>query len=109
LTWRAAGAVIQVNAGSLTGRYGSGARANAATLLTHGQIDCLASDYHSRGVPELQPARTWLDSIGASDHAELLLDVNPARILAGEPPLPVPPLERKPGLMSKLWNAVRRA
>lgn len=106
-TWRMAGAWIQVNAGSFTGRYGAEAKANAISLLTGGQIDCIASDFHSRGTPELRAARTWLESIGATDHAELLLDVNPARILGGEAPLPVPTLERKPGLMSRIWNVVK--
>jgi protein-tyrosine phosphatase len=107
--WRAAGGRVQVNVGSLTGRYGVDARKNAIRLLTAGLIDCLASDYHSRGIPELAPAREWLEAAGAGEHAELLLDVNPARIVSGEMPLQVPALDRKPGLLLRLWNAVRKA
>lgn len=105
--WRERGALIQVNAGSFTGRYGSDARSSAVGLLTAGLIDCMSSDYHSRGTPELKAARAWLESAGATGQAELLMDVNPARILAGEPPLPVPALERKPGIMARIWNVMR--
>lgn len=106
--WQSLGAAVQVNAGSFTGRYGSEPRANAQALLTAGCIDCIASDYHSRGVPELNAAREWLESVGAQGQAELLFDVNPARLVAGEQPLPVPPLDVRPGLWSRLWGVVRR-
>lgn len=109
VAWREAGARIQVNAGSFTGRYGSEAKANAVNLLRAGLIDCLSSDYHSRGTPELQPARAWLHSHGASDHAELLLEVNPDRILSGLDPLPVPPLEPKRGIFSRIWKGIAGA
>lgn len=106
-TWRAAGAVIQVNAGSLTGRYGPEPRAAATRLLEQGWIDCLASDYHARGVPHLQAAREWLEANGGAPQAVLLLEVNPNRILDGEVPQPVPPLERPDGWMSRVLRAVR--
>jgi protein-tyrosine phosphatase len=106
-TWRTAGGVVQVNAGSLTGRYGKEPMYSAQTLLARGLIDCIASDFHARGTPELSGARAWITANGPSNHAELLFEINPARILAGETPLPVPPLERKRGLFSRFWSRVR--
>jgi protein-tyrosine phosphatase len=103
-TWRAAGGLVQVNAGSFTGRYGNEPKSIAQTLLAHGLIDCIASDYHGRGAPALSGARAWITSIGPSDQADLLFEINPARILKGEAPLPVPPLERKRGPLSRFWS-----
>ena len=105
--WRDAGAIIQVNAGSLTGRYGAEPKSIARNLLARGWIDCIASDYHARGAPELTPAREWLRSMGAESHAALLLDSNPARILEGQEPVPVPPLIPKEGLLSRMLTALR--
>jgi hypothetical protein len=40
---------------------------------------------------------------GFGEQAELLASVNPARILSGEPPLRVPPIEPRPESRS-LWE-----
>jgi len=106
-TWRLAGGVVQVNAGSLTGRYGKEPMWIAQTLLARGLVDCIASDFHARGTPELSGARAWITSLGANNHAELLFEINPARILAGEAPLPMAPLEKRRGLLSRFWSRVR--
>jgi protein-tyrosine phosphatase len=106
-TWRVAGGVVQVNAGSFNGRYGKEPMWIAQTLLARGLIDCIASDFHARGTPELASARAWINSLGAGNHAELLFETNPARILAGEAPLPVAPIERRRGLFSRFWSRVR--
>lgn len=59
--WREMGAVIQVNAGSLLGRYGARARRRAWHLLASGWVGLLASDYHARGgPPSLREARALL-------------------------------------------------
>jgi len=87
--WRRAGAVMQVDvAGLLAGGHMGQL---AAQLLKEGFADCIASDNHGDG-QSLAIARRWLDEVGAGDHADLLLTVNPGRLLRNERPLPVPPL-----------------
>jgi protein-tyrosine phosphatase len=90
--WRASGARLQVNAGSLLGRYGPGPREVAWRLLARGWGDYVASDFHARGMPRMAAARAALEQAGGALQARLLMEENPARLLAGEPPLPVPPL-----------------
>jgi protein-tyrosine phosphatase len=91
--WRSVGALLQVNCGSLLGRYGAGPRAAAWRLLQCGWVDVLASDYHARGtICAIAEARALLERRGAAEQARLLLDVNPGRILDGEAPLAVPPV-----------------
>jgi protein-tyrosine phosphatase len=91
--WRDAGARLQLNGGSLLGRYGETARRLAAILLAHGWVDYLSSDYHARGAPRIAEYRDVLTSNGGRAQADLLMQTNPRRILSGEPPLAVPPLD----------------
>ncbi len=91
--FRAAGGLLQVNAGSLFGDYGRTAAEYAQAILARGWADYVSSDYHARGEPGVRRFVTALVAAGLSEHAELLATVNPARLLAGEPPLPVPPIE----------------
>lgn len=92
---RAAGALLQVNAGSLLGQHGDRARAVANALLSLGWVDYLASDHHARGEPATGRAVALLRSRGAEAQAQRLTVENPQRILAGEPPLPVEPLRAR--------------
>lgn len=96
--WKDEGAWLQVNMGSVAGRYGPEARMAAIRLLARGWVDCLSSDFHPRPgqVPWVEEARTWFEQRGGARAWELLTVVNPSRIVAGEPPLPVPPW-RGPG------------
>ena len=93
--WREEGALLQVNFGSLAGRYGWRARAIAARLLSRGWVDCLATDFHCR--PHLRlyigAARAAFRLRGAENVWTLLTATNPRRICRGENPLPVPPVE----------------
>ncbi|HEX8360761.1 MAG TPA: CpsB/CapC family capsule biosynthesis tyrosine phosphatase [Longimicrobium sp.] len=93
--WRSVGARLQVNAGSVLGRYGEAACQAALALLGRGEVSYLCSDYHSRGRLWLRQAHDRLVEMGGSEQAELLTVENPSRMLAGEPPLPVPPLQAK--------------
>jgi protein-tyrosine phosphatase len=90
--WRRMGTVLQVNAGSLLGRYGKSASALAWGLVEHGLAAYLGSDYHARGRCAVAECRAELERRGGEHHARLLLEENPRRMLEGEPPLPVPPL-----------------
>jgi protein-tyrosine phosphatase len=100
--WRRVGGLLQVNAGSLLGRYGKGAHEIAWGLLRRGMVDYLSSDFHARGTCWTSEARAALDKAGAGEQAELLCRTNPERMLAGQPPLPVPPLARGRSLWSRL-------
>ncbi|HEV2734131.1 MAG TPA: CpsB/CapC family capsule biosynthesis tyrosine phosphatase [Longimicrobiaceae bacterium] len=99
--WRRSGALLQVNAGSLLGRYGSDAEATAWELLKRGWADYLSSDYHARGRLSLRECRAALLRAGGGRQAELLTETNPQRLLAGKAPLPVPPLA---GRRSPFWR-----
>ncbi|TVP47872.1 MAG: hypothetical protein EA350_04070 [Gemmatimonadales bacterium] len=105
--WREAGAWLQVNHGSVIGRYGQLAERNAARLLAHGWVDVMATDFHGRPGLGLyiQRARGWFDLREAADAWRLLSVVNPARILAGESPFPVPLVRRPETLMGRLRSA----
>jgi protein-tyrosine phosphatase len=90
---RDAGAVFQVNAGSLLGQHGEPAMRTAQRILAFGWAEYFSSDYHARGVPATQKVVELLHSEGAQAQATRLTEENPARMLAGEMPLPVAPHE----------------
>ena len=102
--WRRMGTRLQVNAGSLLGRYGSHAREVAWRLFELGWVDYLSSDYHARGRVSLQEARAALIARGGELQAGLLLETNSARLLAGEPPLDVPPLPPPRSLLRRIFR-----
>ncbi|MGH7480579.1 MAG: CpsB/CapC family capsule biosynthesis tyrosine phosphatase [Longimicrobiales bacterium] len=92
-TWKSAGALLQVNGGSVTGRYSPAVRTLAHRLLAEGLADVIGSDNHADARPQL-PGEVWLDLADrdGTEQAGLLLAENPARLLRDEPTLPVPPL-----------------
>jgi protein-tyrosine phosphatase len=100
--WCGAGALLQVNAGSITGRYGPQARQNVLDLLGRGLVHFVCSDFHARGRPYLRRARAALAEMGGSEHAELLMGGNPRRLLEGQQPLRVPPLRTRHGVLNRL-------
>lgn len=100
--WRRMGACLQVNGGSLLGRYGKPAEQIAWALLERGMVDYLSSDYHARGRLRTADVRAELLRRGGDAQAQLLMADNPARLLAGKAPLPVPPLVESRSLWSRL-------
>lgn len=102
--WRRVGAYLQVNAGSLLGKYGVEPKRMAWGLLRRGLADYIASDYHARGSVHLAGARAALEAAGAAEQARLLLDENGTRMLAGEAPLEVPPLTERRSFWQKLFG-----
>jgi protein-tyrosine phosphatase len=108
--WKRAGARLQVNLGSLVGRYGPEAREGAFRLLELGWIDYLASDFHAR--PHLKlyltSAREVFERSDALEQFERLTCVNPARILDDEEPLPVDVVAVDQGFWDKLRNLISR-
>ncbi|HEX5971668.1 MAG TPA: CpsB/CapC family capsule biosynthesis tyrosine phosphatase [Gemmatimonadaceae bacterium] len=103
--WRAAGAVIQMDVASLAGRGTIAATARA--LLADGLVDLFSSDNHGDS-RALASARDWLLQHGTPTHAELMTETNARRLLADEPVLPVPPLRRIGGVLSRLGGILRR-
>ena len=103
--WRRAGAVLQINNGSLEGRYGKEARAAAVELVRRGWADCLSTDFHARSHLKLyvKEARAWFEEFDGAEQFYLLAATNPRRILAGEETLPVTPLRVERGF----WTRVR--
>lgn len=102
--WRRAGAILQVNVGSLVGRYGESARKLAHSLLERGWISLLASDYHTRERLTIGAAVARLTELGAAEEAHQLLVSNPRRILKGESLLPVQPIK----MQQTLWDRLRK-
>jgi len=108
--WRDAGAYLQVNYGSLVGRYGGDARAFALRLMRRGWADYLASDYHGRPDRELYHAEAW-DRLEALDGDEALVQMcltNPARVFRDEEPVPVPMLPAERGFWAKVRGILKQ-
>lgn len=82
-----AGALVQLNAGSITGLFGRTVRKMAHNLLKRGWVHTIASDAHStnhRG-PDLRAAVSAAsDMIGVANAGRLVLD-NPRIIVEGWP------------------------
>ncbi len=81
------GALIQMNAGSLTGLFGSTVKKLARNLLKKGWVHTLASDVHSlnhRG-PDLQKAVAAAAEVVGLAAASRLVQDNPQRIIEGKP------------------------
>ncbi|RMH12082.1 MAG: hypothetical protein D6701_14005 [Gemmatimonadetes bacterium] len=104
--WKAQGALLQVNYGSLVGRWGPEARLISRWILGSGMADLLATDFHGRSHLKLyvKEAQEVFDAVDAGEQFRLLTMVNPARVLEGRDPLPVQPLpaERRRGLWTRM-------
>jgi protein-tyrosine phosphatase len=92
--WREEGAWLQMNYGSLVGRYGSDVRHTAIRLLEEGWVDCMASDFHGRPHLRLyiEEARRVFEELDAMEEWTLMAAINPHRISGGEEPRPVRPI-----------------
>lgn len=106
--WRRMGAFLQVNAGSLLGRYGKGEQALARNLLKRGLASYVSSDYHARGRLSVREARAEAESLAGEERARLLFETNAERLLAGKSPLDVPPLEEPRSFWGRLFGGSRR-
>ena len=96
--WRGVGAVIQMD---VAGMFGAGPQATlAVSLLEQGLVDLLASDTHADG-RSLLPAKRWLEEMGAEPQADLLTRRNADHLLKSEPTEPVPPVERRRGMLER--------
>lgn len=85
--WARAGYVLQMNKGSILGRFGSRTRQAAHDLLGMGVVHLLASDGHSarHRTPHMGAITRWAEENCTRDYAEILLERNPGRVLQGRP------------------------
>lgn len=102
--WREAGAFLQINYGSLDGRYGADARNFAIRLLRRGMADYLASDFHARADRKMykDEALSFLNKLGGGEAVVHLCLTNPSRIFREELPLPVPVLPVERGFWARM-------
>ena len=101
--WIGAGASLQVNAGSLIGRYGPAAEETGWALLELGVASYVCSDYHSSGVCHTGEAFDAVSKRSDARTAELLFSLNPRRVPLSGAPLPVDSIPRqKKGVFSRI-------
>lgn len=92
--WRKRGYIIQVNKGSILGRFGRNALRCAQQMLSHNLVSVMASDAHSpfRRTPYLQDAYEVVCEQYSKKIADLLFQHNPARICKNQPILRLEPI-----------------
>lgn len=107
--WRRAGAYLQMNHGSLLGRYGPAVQAAAFRLLEGGWVDVLSSDFHSRShIPVfVAEARSWFEDHGQEEVFDLLVRVNPGLLMSDEPPDAVPSFTIDRGFWDRITGFLR--
>jgi protein-tyrosine phosphatase len=107
--WRRVGAYLQVNYGSLVGRYGPEARTLAFRLLRRGWVDYLSTDFHCRSHLKLlhREGVKRLAEVGGDEQISLLTMTNPQRVFRDEEPVPVPPLLGGRSLWGRLTELLR--
>ena len=91
--WYRMGCLMQVNRGSLLGRFGSGAQELAVELVDRNFVSVVASDAHSpqKRTPWMEDVKKLLVQEFSPAYARKLLLENPARILKDDPITPVKP------------------
>jgi protein-tyrosine phosphatase len=99
--WRDLGAVLQVDATTLTMPRSRGDRAR--DLVRAGLADILAADNHG-DERSIALAVDWLADNDGADQALLLLDANPRAILEDRALYEVDPLPTRPSI----WRSMRR-
>lgn len=81
--WNRMGCRIQVNKGSLLGRFGREVEVVARVLLDHRLVHCIASDAHAswRRTPYLADIKEYVTDLYNNEYADVLLKYNPHRII----------------------------
>lgn len=84
--WCVSGCALQINKGSLLGRFGHRAQVTAELLIDHGLAACVASDAHGSvsRTPHMAEIREYLIENLGEEYARLLLRENPSRMLSGK-------------------------
>lgn len=99
--WRDLGAIMQVDATTLTMTRSRGDRAR--DLVREGLADILAADNHG-DERNVATALDWLGEMDGGEQALLLLDTNPRAILDDQAIYEVDPLKMR----TSLWQKMRR-
>jgi protein-tyrosine phosphatase len=92
-SWHEAGALLQVNAGSLLGDYGSAIEQLAWQLLAEGLVHVIGTDHHADS--RIVSPRNAFDEItrrGGAEIARTLMDENTSRVLRNDELVQVPML-----------------
>ncbi len=79
--------LIQLNRGSLTGRFGSEVQQCAEWIARRQLADLVSSDAHSPEfrTPDLREGYQWVERSCSQSYAELLFRINPRRMLSDQP------------------------
>ncbi len=87
VAWAAMGAVVQVTANSLTGRWGSVAKKTVQWLVKHRAVHVLATDAHDPKdrAPILSQGRKEMAKLVGESAAYAMVVDNPRAIVNGEP------------------------
>ena len=87
LSWAYMGAVVQVTANSLTGRWGTTAKKVAEFLAKNRAVHVLATDAHDarKRPPILSEARAAITQLLDKNAARAMVEDNPRAIVSGEP------------------------
>jgi protein-tyrosine phosphatase len=92
-SWHEAGALLQVNAGSLVGDYGSAIEQLAWQLLKDGLAHVISTDHHADSrVVSLRSAYQAIVARGGRETARVLLSENTSRVLRNDVLVEVPKL-----------------
>ncbi|MCD7945619.1 MAG: hypothetical protein LUF81_03275 [Clostridiales bacterium] len=85
--WVRMGCALQVNRGSVLGRFGKSVRDTAWSLLDHQVVACVATDCHRSEfrTPHMTDVKDALGEAYGPECPRLLLEDNPARILQSQP------------------------
>ena len=103
------GVFIQITAMSVTGEFGTAAKACADTLLKHNCVHFIATDAHRpvKRRPILSHGRDAAAAIIGEAKARRLVVDNPLAVITGEPILTDPPLpfdSPRPSILSRLFK-----
>ncbi|MEO8127698.1 MAG: CpsB/CapC family capsule biosynthesis tyrosine phosphatase [Bryobacteraceae bacterium] len=95
--WVSQGALVQVTAQSLLGRFGRSAKASALELMECGLVHFLASDAHDlkHRTTALSEPRRYVEKTFGAETASLVFEENPRAVLSGIPLTVLPPTRRK--------------
>lgn len=92
------GILIQINAGSITGRMGKRAQATAWELLNKRVVHFVSSDTHNlhSRKPSLKTAYNMVAKRFGKDNADLLFSINPESIIKNESIQEMLPFDKNP-------------
>lgn len=98
-------ALLQMNKGSILGRFGRSVMETAHILLKNDLISCIASDAHHSYIrtPHMSETKTALVHIGGYEYAWHLTEENPERIIKN---IQIPLHGRRPDRRRKYFRPV---